>query len=395
MSAMRVDLLRVMLPPALAQPPQPLRCAARLPDGAWHADALPDADALAARYRPKRLEVCSHPADTAMTEVELPPLPSNKLRLAVHGAVELLALSTPEHLAIGFGSRRGGKVPLAWIAATHLDHMQSALSRCGLRVDAIYPPSAFLPSPGDAEQDTTAHAALIDDWIVLRTGVDRGGHCPVADGHDAAAQDKRLRTDLPPSCALQWHDETTMWSGTGWPWTMAGTPTTRREARWLRPALGWGMAAIFVWLAGLNLYAYRVESEGLALRRSMVAQVKAAFPKVPVVLNPLQQARQLRDARKAGNTPVVSSDFEALINASTALLAQSNGQVERLTYRDGALEFQWREGAALTAAELETLRAQAAERGLLIEPQDNGLRLHGAPPADAAPPPTPSAEAAS
>jgi general secretion pathway protein L len=393
MTAAHVEVLRLMLPRALAtHAPQPVRCAALLADGSWQCDVLPDLAALAARYRPRRLEACPHPADISMTAVELPPLPGSKLHPAVHGAVELLALTAPEHLSIGFGPRHAGKVPIAWTSALQLAHVREALSCSGLQITALYPPPAFLPSPDDADQDHAASAVVIDDWIVARTGPDTGELCPLpVDRPDAAMLEHRLRTCLPGTAQVRWFDADTpaTWCGTGWHWPLPGGRSAHRRAGWLRPALGWGATALAVWLLGLNLYAHRIEREGQALRRDMAAQVHAAFPQLSVVLNPLQQARQMRDARNTRSAPVISNDFAALVAACAALLPHAGAQVERLTYQGGQLGLTWREGATLSASERETLRAQAAERSLVVQIHDSGVGIQVAASDDAgAAPPT-------
>ncbi|WP_307867334.1 GspL/Epsl periplasmic domain-containing protein, partial [Variovorax sp. E3] len=70
-----------------------------------------------------------------------------------------------------------------------------------------------------------------------------------------------------------------------------------------------------MWLTGLNVYANQLAAEGQALKRQMAARVKAAFPDVPVVVNPVQQAKQQRDALAAGVAPATSSDAAGLFFA--------------------------------------------------------------------------------
>ncbi|THF60462.1 type II secretion system protein GspL [Pseudothauera rhizosphaerae] len=388
MTAISVDLLRLVLPPCRANGPAPVRCAWRVPRGPWQSGFLADLDEVAARFRPRRVEACPHPADLSMTEAELPPLPAAKRRPAVQGAVELLALAPPASLAIGFGPRGdAGRVPIAWMAAGQLAGWQGQLAANGLRVDAVYPPPAFLPLPHDAGPDGAASAAIIDDWVVVRTGPDSGALYPLPSRCSEPGQlQARIQAAHPAVGRLQWHhpdgagDDEPPWSGAGWSWGLPlGHGSSRTlEHSWLRPALAWGAAAALVGLVGLNLHAHRIASEGQTLKREMAAQVKAAFPEVPVVLNPLQQARQLRDARNAGTGSAAADDFAALLRTSTTLLAQSAGQVERVDFQGGRLRLRWREGAMLKASEVEALQAQAAERGLAIESDKDGLRVRAA-----------------
>ncbi|MGY6271821.1 type II secretion system protein GspL [Achromobacter denitrificans] len=389
MTVLKVDLLRLVLPPSHADKSVPVQCGWRLPDGSWHSGQSENIVEIAARFQAKRVEVCPHPVDVSMIEADLPPLPARKLRSAVHGAVELLALASPVNLAIGFGPRNAdGKVPIAWMADAQVVGRLEELAHHGLRADAVLPPPAFLPTPDSSDQDDVVSATIIDDWIVVRWGANSGALFPVpACSSDAAKLDSRVQAFVPDATRIQWHradmaagiggDEPPMWSGTGWSWELpvAESSEQAREASWQRPAMAWGAGVVLVWLLGLNIYADRVEDEGQALKRAMAAQVKAAFPELSVVLNPLQQARQLRDARNAGDGSVASDDFATMVRGATSLLAQVNGQVERLEYQDGQLRIGWREGAMLKASELEALQTTAGGRGLAIDADDGGLRL--------------------
>lgn len=384
----RVDLLRLMLPPARNFKSSPVRCAWRTPQGVWESATFQDLALFAANGRPGRIEACPHPADVSMAQVELPPLPARRMRAAVHGAVELMALAAPKSLAVGFGPRSaGGTVPVAWMSADALSAGLRALREYGLAVHAVFPPPAFLPT-----SEGTASAVLIDDWAVVRTGADAGILHPLPPGHaDTAQADARLRPFLPELSPLRWlpfgemtapdqSQAATPWAGTGWTWTLpTGNSTAQGMDRpWLRPAIVWAAVTAAVCLLGLNLHASRVAVQGQALTRQMAAQVKAAFPEVSVVLNPLQQARQLRDARKTGGVIVESADFAALVRASAGLLPRAQGQVQRLDFRDGQLHIRWREGAMLSADETKALQAQAQERGLAVQFDDGGLRMQPA-----------------
>jgi len=392
----RVDILRVMLPPARHIGSSPLRCAWRSGEGAWQSAAFDGASEVSGRFEPRRVEVCPHPADVSMTQIELPPLATRRMRTAVLGAVELLALSAPADLALGFGPRNEeGMVPVAWMSAGTLSELLRKLKSEGLAVHAVLPPPAFLPMPRDEAGSGGASAALVvDDWLVVRTGACEGALYPMPSGCvDPAQIEARLDLHMagsPPLRLLSMHpvDESSgermssPWTGSGWNWSLptADANTEGATHQWLRPLLGWTAAAVAVWVVGLNLYASRVAAQGQMLTRQMAAQVKAAYPEVPVVLNPLQQARQLRDARRAGTAAggPEPTGFAALVRASTGLLAQAEGQVLRLDFRDDRLEVRWRDGAAPGAKELVSLQEQALVHGLEVQPDAGGLRIRAA-----------------
>ena len=386
----RVDLLRMVLPPARHLDTLPVRCAWRSSAGVWHGAAFEGLPAIAARFQARRVEFCPHPADVSMTQIELPPLPARRQRIAVLGAIELLALTPPHDLAVGFGPRSDkGIVPVAWMSAGVLSSCVQTLHAHGLPAHAVFPLPAFLPGPQDASWPRgEAVAVCLDDWVVLRTGAEEGALHPVSAGcADLAQIGARLAPLLPDSPSLQWleMDQPTQaqrgpapvpWTGTGWSWTLPMNKTMAGAAdrRWLGPAIGWAATAAAVWLLGLNLHASQVAGQGQALARQMRAQVKAAYPEVSVVLNPLQQARQLRDARRAGVGSVESADFAVLMRASAALLPQAEGQVQALDFGDGQLQIRWREGATPGPQELKSLQVQAQDHGLAVQ-LDGGV-LH-------------------
>lgn len=389
MTGVHVDLLRLVLPPFHAVETAPVRCAWRDTAQAWSSDKLDGGvGEIKARFKPKRLEICPHPADVSMIETDLPPLPSKRMRAGVRGAVELLSLVMPEDLAIGFGSRRNsGNVPVAWTSAEGLSHAIQTLGHHGLRVDAVYPPPAFLPEP--QEQADSGIAVIIDDWVILRTGNETGAlhPAPTPEAKPSICED-RLRIIMPQISVVRWLDESgqdeTAWSGSGWNWMLprGQSASHLNQPGWLRPAIGWGIAATLVWFVGLNIHAGRVEANGMAIKRQMADQVKAVFPELSVVLNPLQQARQLRDARQAGAATVATADFPTLLRATVALLPESTGQVAHLDYRNGLLELRWRDGAALRTSEVEALQSHAQERGLAVDTEAGGIRVRASEPSD-------------
>jgi general secretion pathway protein L len=387
----RIDLLRLLLPSAQSKRTSPVRCAWRTPHGTWQSAIFQDLTAIASSYQPRRVEVCPHPADVSMTEIELPPLSAKRQRIAILGAIEMMALTPPKSLAVGFGPRSDkGTVPVAWMSASALSMGLRELQDHGLSVHAVLPPSAFLPNPSDRTwPEKTAGAMRIDDWVVVRTSTNEGIlHPAPAEQADLVQVDARLRPFLSDSLQLHWlpfgdavkpehSQEPGPWTGTGWKWTisMGESAAHRDDLLWLRPAMGWAAVTVSVCLLGLNLHAAQVAAQGQALTRQMAAQVKAAFPEVSVVLNPLKQARQLHDARQTGASSVESADFAALTRACAVLLTRAQGQVQHLDFRDGQLQIRWREGATLSSEEMKALQAQSQERGLAVQFEDSGLRL--------------------
>lgn len=393
----KVPLLRLVLPASRAGQDEQAavwHAAWQDEDGRWQGAVHRGLAEVAACYDAKRLEACPHPVDVSMTQLELPPLPAKRLRAGVHGAVELMGLGSPGDLIIGHGAQdAAGRIPVAWMPSAVASLWRAALQRQGMAAPLIVlPPPAFLPLPANVDD---ASVALLDGWLIVRTGAITGDLLPLpAAEHTRQLCEQKLRDAMPAVQAIRWSD----WPadaedgiglksevaplgppfgrGTGWNWTLSVTQGPSAGRAWVRPALGWGLAVAAVWVVALNLHAARVAGQGRQLSRQMAEQVKAAFPHVSVVLNPLQQARQLVEARRAGTGAAdEAGQLAGLLRATAALLTQSSGQVRQVTFEAGTLYVQWRQGAVMSPGELEALQSRAQERGLGVQAEPDGVRF--------------------
>jgi general secretion pathway protein L len=145
-----------------------------------------------------------------------------------------------------------------------------------------------------------------------------------------------------------------------------------RVSAW-RPAWRWGAAAAVVWIGGLNLYASQLQAEADALRNGMHAQVLAAFPDLPVVLDPPRQAQQGLDALQANRGAANAADFLPLARAAAQALPFAADKVARLGYAEQALTLQLADAGEQSqrVAETPALIQQAAALGLKLERGDN------------------------
>lgn len=388
---MKVELLRLQLPPWPGGEGEAsrveVRCGWREPGGDWHDGGARALDAVARDFQTKRLELSLHPADAPMASFTLPPLSGRRLHAAVQGAIEPCALQPLDALVTAFGQRGDdGNVPAAWTGRGVMDGWMGMLRRHGLPVRELQLPAAFLQRP---EQGW--NACLIDGWIVVRTGAAEGFMQWLPEGTDRAASLATLAGGEAALPNVQWVDDDDVperWSGQGWGWSLqASDLAVGRAAAGMalaKPVVGWAVLAIAVWLTGLNVYAARLATQGQALKRQMAARVKAAFPDVPVVVNPLQQTRQQLEARSTG-TPqgAITNDYAGLSRAAVNLLAQTPpGQVQGLRYTAGELRIQWRDGAAPNAQARQALQAQGKEQGLAVADDAGVLRVTAAPVAE-------------
>lgn len=379
MKARPVQRLRLRLPAWAGEGGGPVLvyCGWRAEDGTWHDEGEMALAAIAERFAARRVEAALHPADTPMRTFVLPPLTGRRLREAVLGAVEPCALQPVEQLVVAFGSRDArGQVPTAWVARDTIEGWRALLHRHGLPVRELHLPTDFLPMAAEG-----ATAWPIERWLIVRMGAAQGFVHWLPEGEDRALALAAQASDAAPE-AIRWLDEepadAAHWSGEGWGWALpAGEAASEGMAASLAlPALGWGALALVVWLTVLNVQADRLAARGQGLKRQMAARVQAAFPDIPVVVDPLKQARQHKDARAAGDLPATGSDYAGLSQAAASLLAEvPTGQVQRLDYAAGTLRLRWREGGAPVGEAWRALQARGRERGWVLEGDAAELRL--------------------
>ncbi|NIF27587.1 hypothetical protein F3J44_14550 [Pantoea sp. Tr-811] len=148
----------------------------------------------------------------------------------------------------------------------------------------------------------------------------------------------------------------------------AGLRGPSQRLAWAPVAAVWA-GALLVWCLGLNVYAARVASEGEQLRQAMVTRVQQAFPQLPVVLNPLQQARQQVQAGQGGE------GYARLLGAAVQSMPFLAGNVAALDYQDGALRIT----TASPVKAAEGWQAQLAEQGIHADIAENGWTLRSGP----------------
>ncbi|MBV7482797.1 type II secretion system protein GspL [Bordetella sp. BOR01] len=245
---------------------------------------------LAAAFPQARVQAILHPDDVIVAAIAVPAVPGNRHAAAVRGTLEGLVLGDLDALAVGHGSRAGdGTVLAAWMPREALRAAWQRLSAAGLAVQAFYPLQVWSDAPGETR------LPVLDDI------------------HDPR------------------------WQAPGPGWSLALPQLAPRQpSRW-RGAAAWLAAAAVVWIAGLNLYAMQLDGETQRLRQRMEQDVRDAFPGIPVVLDPLRQAQQGRDALRAGQGDASGSDFLSLARVAAQVLPFAADMVEHLTYQDQIL----------------------------------------------------------
>ncbi len=277
-------------------------------------------DQLAAGLPLPSVYAILHPGDAVTVEVDVPPLPDSRMQAAVESRVEPLALSDLSTLCIAHGARRNdGKVQVAWASRRLLLDGWQRLVDAGLDVRALIPFELAIP-PDDAQPHTPLSLPVDERW------------------HAMLPKWSLARADLGP----------------------------RGEARHWRNAIGWLAAAALVWTVGLQLYAAQLRQEVRSLQDHMESKVRSAFPSIPAVLNPLQQARTQVEGLRQGNDVRSTDRFLPLALEAARLLAFASGHVTGLQYEHGQLSIRLAEGYR-PPADAAALQQAAATAGVRLE----------------------------
>lgn len=141
----------------------------------------------------------------------------------------------------------------------------------------------------------------------------------------------------------------------------------------LKPFAIWGAVAAATFIAGMNLYWLKLESEARALRAGMETAFRSAFPEATAVVDPvLQTKRQLGSLRSRAGIPS-ADDFTVLnIQAAQLMSMAPVGSVAGVEYRDGSLKVKFKPGNALDPGLQNSLRAQAVQLGLNLRFESDG-----------------------
>jgi general secretion pathway protein L len=140
-------------------------------------------------------------------------------------------------------------------------------------------------------------------------------------------------------------------------------------ARMRAPLIWLGVAAV-TFIAGMNAYFFKLESEASSLRGQMETAYRSAFPnattQTDASLIVILTQRELSSLRaRAG---IASTDDFSVLNAQLAQLLSTAplGSVAGLEYRDGALKVKFKPGIVDNPALQNALRAQAIQQGLTL-----------------------------
>jgi general secretion pathway protein L len=265
-----------------------------------------------------------HPDDAIVATITLPPLSAKRLDDAVQSSVEPMALSNLADLCIAHGPRAAdGTMQVTWTESQALLEAWRQLSDAGLKISAIVP-------------------------FALAIG----------------ANDPHPNQTLGLPVDERWHAPLPRWSLAKPEWRPAS-----HTHRWRASAL-WAGAAVLVWLLGLQIYAGQLRNEVTTLRASTEHAIREAFPGIPVIIDPLRQARNQLDMLRLAGGSAGADDFMPLALGASRVLDFADGHVSALHYEEGKLTLVLAEGYAPPTNEAG-LHQTAALHSLTLAKDDN------------------------
>lgn len=239
-----------------------------------------------------QVQAVLHPEDAVIVTLNVPALSGNRLDQAVESLVEAMALSDTDDLCIAHGPRQAnGSAVVAWIDRETLLRAWRLLAEAGLNLQGLTPHSLAIP-----------------------------------------ANDPAPNHPLSLPADARWCEELPKWSFARPEWRPAAD-----QRRWRAPIV-WTVAATAVWVLGLNLYAAQRNAEARTLNQGIEQSVRRAFPELSVIIDPLRQAENARDALRLARGASGGDDFLPLALAAARALAGADGQVSRLLYDKGELQ---------------------------------------------------------
>lgn len=139
------------------------------------------------------------------------------------------------------------------------------------------------------------------------------------------------------------------------------------SAMW--PWLKWPLLATVVWWSSLALGQYKVKHYTHALQQSNIELVQSTFPHLPLVINPLAQAKQaLQQQEEAHSHQPNSASLIWLLERISELAPELNDNVRALQYENQRLQLTLTEPltSLFTTPSWQQLQDQAAAQQIVV-----------------------------
>jgi general secretion pathway protein L len=287
--------------------------------GVLRSGALP-LEGLAAERASGPVWAILAPGDAVCADVSLPPLTGRRLEAAVASSVEPMTLSDVDELCVGFGPRGAdGKAPVAWASRRDVAALWQRLGRLGLDVGGIVPHEIAL-APDDPHPREPLRLPAGPRWLAPLPGW------------------SLARDELRPAGQLR---------------------------HWRKPLI-WAAVAAAVWVLGLQIQAAGMRREMRALQTQIETAVRQAFPAIPVIIDPVRQAQQQRDALRLAQGVAREDDFIPMAAAAARVMPFTDKHVRAMKYEAGHLTLTL-DDSAQAPANISAMQQAASVQSLLLE----------------------------
>lgn len=331
--------------------------------------------------------------DTLLLDAALPRLSGARLRVALPAIAEPMLLGNIEHAFVVAGRPDGtGRATLAVLDRVFFKRALELFARLGI-VPVSATPEPLTLAAGRGRWRLRLGGA----YGCLRMGEQLGIACSGSGGVDPPVE---LRLALeqagsarPEAIEVEGECDIEAWSASLGVKVLAVVPDRSRAApvalellqyefaprmldwrAWRLPAALVAALAL-VWIAGLNIDARLKLREERQLRSQMNSTFRDAFPRAPVVLDPLAQMRRALTDMRSGAGTGDAGDFLPLA-ASFALAVQADAEsVRQIEYRERALLVRFEPHAVDSAAKRDALVERLAKGGLAARFSDSMLSV--------------------
>lgn len=339
-----------------------------------------------------RTELVVAAPDVLLIEATLPPLSGARLRAALQALAEPHILGDATTAYVAASRRLGTRATLAVLDRVLLQRALEVLRRVKITPASATPEQLTLTLT-----EARWRLRLQPGYGCLRTAELRAIACSApADGEPPV--ELRLALEQagdarPQAIEVEGPCDTEAWSKTlGIP-VLAPAPAPARVepaalellqyefgprvADWRAWRVPMALAALcaLTWIVGLNVDAWRMLREERALRARMEAAVRQAFPRVPVVLDPVAQMRRGVSELRTGADAADPRDFLPLAASLARALPGEADVVRALEFREQVLRVDLEPRIIDTPKKREALLEQFAAAGLNASFAENTLTL--------------------
>jgi len=347
----------------------------------------------AALPRLARVELIIAAPDVLLLDLALPKVSGARLRAALPALAEPMLLGDIEQAFVVAGRPDGtGRSTLAVLDRALLRRSLELFARLGIApVSATPEPLTLAAARG------RWRLRIGTDYGALRMGERLGIACSHAGGADPPVELRlaveQAGTERPEAIDVEGECDSAAWTAALGVKVNVTAPDPGRAApvalellqyefgprmvdwrAWRLPA-ALAAALALAWVIALNVDAWLKLREERQLRDQMSATFRTAFPRVPVVLDPLAQMRRALADMRSGAGTGDAGDFLPLA-AGFAQAAQVDAEsVRQVEYRDRALLVRFEPRAVDSAAKRDALVARLTKAGLSARFSDAVLNV--------------------